>query len=40
MAEPIISFIPENDIEFAAALKKLGESVSDFRIPFQLIGNH
>lgn len=40
MAEPIISFIPENDKEFARALEKLGESVNDFRIPFQLIGNH
>ena len=40
MADPIISFIPENDKEFQAALKKLGESVDDFRIPFQLIGNH
>ena len=40
MAEPIISFIPQNDKEFAAALEKLGEQVDDFRIPFQLIGNH
>ncbi|RLA59237.1 MAG: hypothetical protein DRQ89_14340 [Epsilonproteobacteria bacterium] len=40
MAEPIISFIPENDKEFKAALEKMGESISDFRIPFQVIGNH
>lgn len=40
MAEPIISFIPENDEAFRKALEKLGEQVDDFRIPFQLIGNH
>lgn len=40
MAEPIISFIPENDEAFRKALEKMGESVDDFRIPFQLIGNH
>lgn len=40
MAEPIISFIPENDEEFRKALEKMGESISDFRTPFELIGNH
>jgi hypothetical protein len=40
MAEPIISFIPQNDKEFSDALQKLGENVDDFRVPFQLIGNH
>lgn len=40
MADPIISFIPENDKAFKDALEKLGEQVDDFRIPFQLIGNH
>ena len=40
MADPLISFIPENDEAFRAALKKLGQSVGNFRIPFELIGNH
>jgi len=41
MAEDqIISFIPENDLEFQKILKKIGKQISDFRIPFNLIGNH
>ena len=37
MAEPITSYIVENDEGFAAALERLKKSTSDFRIPFGLI---
>ena len=40
MADPIISFIPQNDKEFKALLDKVGKQVSDFRVPFGLIANH
>ena len=40
MAEPIVSFIVENDEAFANGLKRLAATTSDFRIPFGLIGNH
>jgi len=39
MAEPIISFIAENDDQFKASIKRLETQVSDMRIPFGLIGN-
>lgn len=39
MAEPIISFIPENDKQFQRGIDRLGKTVSDFRIPFGLISN-
>ena len=38
MAEPIISFIPENDEAFRGGLQRLAQATSDFRIPFGLIG--
>lgn len=40
MAEPVISFITENDKEFKAALDKAAEKISDFRVPFGLIYRH
>lgn len=40
MAEPIISFIPENDEKFRQLLDKYASRISDFRIPFGLIANH
>ena len=40
MAERIVSFIIENDVEFQRALDLLEKNVSDFRIPFNLIANH
>ena len=39
-AEPIISFITENDEEFKKFLSDASEHISDFRIPFGLIANH
>ena len=39
MAEPIISFITENDEAFAKVLNDAGEKISDFRIPYGLIAN-
>lgn len=39
MAEPIISFIPENDEAFRRGLKRLAEATDDFRIPFGIIGS-
>lgn len=40
MADEIISFLPENDKAFQRGLDRLGKTVDDFRIPFNLIGNH
>lgn len=41
MAEDkIISFIPANDLEFQTTLTRIGEKISDFRKPFNLISNH
>ena len=40
MAEPIVSFITENDKEFKKLLDDVGRDISDFRIPFGLISNH
>jgi len=40
MAEPIISFIPQNDKAFRRGLERLARTTSDFRTPFNLIGNH
>ena len=40
MADPIISFIPENDDKFRQLLSDASEKISDFRIPFGLIANH
>lgn len=40
MADPIVSFITENDKAFKKLLDKMGENISDFRIPFNLISNH
>lgn len=34
------SFIVENDIAFQRALDRLAKATSDFRTPFNLIGNH
>ena len=39
MAEPIISFIPENDDAFRKALDDVRDKVQDFTIPFSLIAN-
>lgn len=39
MAEPIISFIPENDEAFRRGIERLAKTVSDFRKPFGLIAN-
>lgn len=40
MGVQIISFIPENDEAFKRGLKRLADTVDDFRIPFGLIGRH
>jgi len=40
VAEPIISFIPENDKAFARGLERMAKATGDFRIPFGLIGRH
>jgi hypothetical protein len=40
MADPIVSFITENDDEFKKLLDDVGKDISDFRIPFGLISNH
>jgi len=37
MAEPIISFIPQNDAEFLAGIRKLEKATNDFKIPFSSI---
>lgn len=39
MAEPVVSFIVENDEDFRRGLKRMAEVSDDFRIPFNLIGN-
>jgi len=40
MAEEIIGFIQENDLAFKDFLDDTRKQISDFRIPFNLIGNH
>lgn len=40
MADPIVSFIPENDEAFRRQLDDVADKISDFRVPFGLIANH